>query len=301
MVLALPTANRTVTTEKLCIMQITGREQMEPRFRIRADGSLNLSDTTDATKLRQAREEKPWIRPMSPEAVVDRAKKEALIQHHGDPANRKHLLGFFEIEFGVDDGQTFKKWPLQKSLDSTVKKLLSPIKAKPCTLASDTFFQAYLLDGLARWNEDRAVAATTEGQQPRSYNHLLRHALNTLAEEVLGKKIIPYAEPRKYTDHKVVSMELPFPSTHTKPKRQIHFRKLKNINADALALDLQFLSSGSTDFLSVADSVDFYNQSLSSLLDLHAPLTSRVVSGEDFTCDNVVDGEGKRTTSKSAH
>ncbi|CAK6977855.1 Hypothetical predicted protein [Scomber scombrus] len=28
MVLALPTANRTVTTEKLCIMQITGREQL---------------------------------------------------------------------------------------------------------------------------------------------------------------------------------------------------------------------------------------------------------------------------------
>ncbi|XP_047193774.1 uncharacterized protein LOC118286550 [Scophthalmus maximus] len=60
-----------------------------------------------------------------------------------------------------------------------------------------------------------------------------------------------------------------------KPKRQIHFRKLKNINAKALALDLQRLSSGSTDFLSVADSVDFYNQFLSSLLDLHAPLTYR--------------------------
>jgi len=67
------------------------------------------------------------------------------------------------------------------------------------TLASDTFFQAYLLDGLARWNEDRAVAATTDEQQPHSYNHLLRHAVNTLAEEVMGKKIIPYVGPRKYT------------------------------------------------------------------------------------------------------
>ncbi|CAL8310466.1 unnamed protein product [Boreogadus saida] len=69
-------------------------------------------------------------------------------------------------------------------------------------------------------------------------------------------------------------MELPFPSSHTKPKRQIHFRNVKNINMDALALDLQHLSSGSTDSLSVADSVNLYNQSLSSLLDLHAPLTS---------------------------
>ena len=80
------------------------------------------------------------------------------------------------------------------------------------------------------------------------------------------------------SDHKVVSMELPFPSPYTKPKRQIQFRNLKKINADALALDLQFLSSGSTDFLSATDSVDSYNQSLSRLLDLHAPLTSRTVS-----------------------
>ncbi len=67
------------------------------------------------------------------------------------------------------------------------------------TLASGTFFQAHLLDGLARWNENRAVAATTDEQQPHSYNHLLRHAVNTLAEEVLGKKVIPYVGPRKYT------------------------------------------------------------------------------------------------------
>ncbi|CAL8237825.1 unnamed protein product, partial [Merluccius merluccius] len=66
------------------------------------------------------------------------------------------------------------------------------------TLASDTFFQAYLLDGLARWNEDRSVAATTDEQQ-HSYNHLLRHAVNSLAEDVLGEKIIPYVGPRKYT------------------------------------------------------------------------------------------------------
>ena len=76
-------------------------------------------------------------------------------------------------------------------------------------------------------------------------------------------------------------MELPFPSPHTKPKRQIHFRNLKNINTDALTLDLQHLSSGSADFFSVTDSVDSYNQSLSSLLDTHAPLKTRTVS---FSC-----------------
>ncbi|RVE59135.1 hypothetical protein OJAV_G00200930 [Oryzias javanicus] len=64
------------------------------------------------------------------------------------------------------------------------------------TLASDVFFQAYLLDGLARWKEERAVAATTDEQQPCSYNHLLRRAANSLSEEVLGKETVPYTDPR---------------------------------------------------------------------------------------------------------
>ncbi len=48
------------------------------------------------------------------------------------------------------------------------------------SLAIDTFFQVYILDGLARWNEDRAVAATTNEQQPHSYNHLLHHTVQLL-------------------------------------------------------------------------------------------------------------------------
>ena len=74
-------------------------------------------------------------------------------------------------------------------------------------------------------------------------------------------------------------MELAFSSPHTKPKRQIHFRNISTkYRHGSLALDLQLLSSGSDDCLSVTDSVDFYNQSMSSLLDLHAPLTTRSVS-----------------------
>ncbi len=34
--------------------------------------------------------------------------KKSLSQHHGDLANRKHLLGFFEIQFGVFRKQTFR-------------------------------------------------------------------------------------------------------------------------------------------------------------------------------------------------
>ena len=37
--------------------------------------------------------------PLSAEGALDKARN-TLILHHGDPANRKHLLGFFEIQFG---------------------------------------------------------------------------------------------------------------------------------------------------------------------------------------------------------
>ncbi len=44
---------------------------------------------------------------MSPEGVLDKAKK-SLSQHHGDLANKKHLLDFFEIQFDVFRRQTFR-------------------------------------------------------------------------------------------------------------------------------------------------------------------------------------------------
>ena len=60
------------------------------------------------------------------------------------------------------------------------------------TSASDIHFQAYLLDGLIRWNSDRASAAVSSTELgPESYNGLLIHAVNELSEDVLGKKVKP--------------------------------------------------------------------------------------------------------------
>ncbi|XP_016147367.1 uncharacterized protein [Sinocyclocheilus grahami] len=87
---------------------------MEPRFRRRADGSLNLTDTVEATKVKEGNKAKSYTRPLSPEKVLDKAKK-SLSQHHGDLSNRKHLLGFFEIQFGVFRGQTFR-WVAENAL-----------------------------------------------------------------------------------------------------------------------------------------------------------------------------------------
>lgn len=40
------------------------------------------------------------MHPMSPDDALGKARI-SIMQNHGDPGNRKHLLGFFEIQFGV--------------------------------------------------------------------------------------------------------------------------------------------------------------------------------------------------------
>ena len=73
------------------------------------------------------------------------------------------------------------------------------------------------------------------------------------------------------------------------PKRKIHFRNLKNINPDALTLDLKQLSASTADSHSVTEAVDTYNHSLRSLMDPHAPLKSCTVSFSHsapwYTCE----------------
>ncbi|KAI4792444.1 hypothetical protein KUCAC02_032624 [Chaenocephalus aceratus] len=87
--------------------------KMEPRFRKR-DGIVSLSDTLEATKVKKSNKDRPWIRPLSLEEVMDKART-AITQHRGDPSNRRHLLGFFEIQFGLFRGQTFR-WVVENSL-----------------------------------------------------------------------------------------------------------------------------------------------------------------------------------------
>ena len=74
----------------------------------------------------------------------------------------------------------------------------------PATTASDAHMQAYLLEGLVRWNEDRATAASSDlkdaGPQPHSYSGLLKTACNRLYNDVFGEKLVEaYTPPMKYT------------------------------------------------------------------------------------------------------
>ncbi|XP_076836799.1 uncharacterized protein LOC143482336 [Brachyhypopomus gauderio] len=59
-----------------------------------------------------------------------------------------------------------------------------------CTSAGVLHFQAYLLEGLVRWNEDRAAAAV-EGSDPARvcYSGQLQHYANQLSQQLLGHQL----------------------------------------------------------------------------------------------------------------
>ncbi|XP_078811127.1 uncharacterized protein LOC144995355 [Oryzias latipes] len=76
----------------------------------------------------------------------------------------------------------------------------------PGTSASPKYFQAFLIDGLVRWNEDRAAAAAPpaaaeEHLSPlHCYSGHLKHALNQKSQRVLGLQMVKdFTKPAAYT------------------------------------------------------------------------------------------------------
>ena len=60
------------------------------------------------------------------------------------------------------------------------------------TSASDVNFQAYLLEGLARWNTNREAATIVDGtSQLQCYSSAMLNTVNNLSQKVLGKKQAP--------------------------------------------------------------------------------------------------------------
>ena len=71
--------------------------------------------------------------------------------------------------------------------------------------ASATNFQAYLLEGLTRWNADRH-AATETNSQIRCYDSRLNNTVNRLSTPVLSKQLVPgFGVPGKYTGNLVLA------------------------------------------------------------------------------------------------
>jgi hypothetical protein len=67
------------------------------------------------------------------------------------------------------------------------------------TTASESHFQAFLLEGLRRWNEDRTRQASSSTGSA-SYSGILRHAVNDLSQAVLKERFVPeFKAPRLHT------------------------------------------------------------------------------------------------------
>lgn len=66
-------------------------------------------------------------------------------------------------------------------------------------------FQAYLLEGIVRWNEDRAFAALqTSTPRTHSYNSELRHEINRVNKIVYGSTFDEtYQDPGRFTGEKI--------------------------------------------------------------------------------------------------
>ncbi|XP_056614654.1 uncharacterized protein LOC130429852 [Triplophysa dalaica] len=71
----------------------------------------------------------------------------------------------------------------------------------PGTSANLENFQAFLLEGLERWNEDRAAAAVSDAPQSlRCYSASFQHCLNELSQRLLGCSLVKdYSKPGEYT------------------------------------------------------------------------------------------------------
>ncbi|XP_047220707.1 uncharacterized protein LOC124867991 [Girardinichthys multiradiatus] len=86
----------------------------------------------------------------------------------------------------------------------------------PGTSASARYFQAFLVDGVVRWNEDRA-AAPADAAETRtslhSYSGHLKHALNQKSQRVLGHQMVEdFTKPAAYTGE-LIGLEYLFQQT----------------------------------------------------------------------------------------
>lgn len=84
---------------------------------------------------------------------------------------------------------------------SEVSYTLLPLLVFQGNSANLLNYQIYLLEGLSRWNQDRAAAAvTSEPSTLRTYTGELVHCVNRNYEKVFGRKLVPgFSPPAEYT------------------------------------------------------------------------------------------------------
>uniref|UniRef100_A0A3B3IPM6 Reverse transcriptase domain-containing protein n=1 Tax=Oryzias latipes TaxID=8090 RepID=A0A3B3IPM6_ORYLA len=106
------------------------------------------------------------------------------------------------------------------------------------------------------------------------------HIKGHILDLVCCSGVLPNAckvDPLPLSDHSLVTFNVNIASTGSTPTRSITYRKLNNINLDHFSSHITNLHD--TDTLHTPDGfVSHYNNNLRNILDIHAPLKTRMVS-----------------------
>lgn len=73
-----------------------------------------MCDSLVALRVKEENKKKPWSRALSPERVLETARR-AVVHQGEDPSKKSHVLGQHTMQFGVFKGQTFK-WVAENAL-----------------------------------------------------------------------------------------------------------------------------------------------------------------------------------------
>ena len=78
----------------------------------------------------------------------------------------------------------------------------------PRSSAGAVNFQAYLLDGITRWNLARSAAAVQHDttQTLRTFNSWLQNQVNQLSQSILGEVVLSHYQPRSHLNDPKVRM-----------------------------------------------------------------------------------------------
>lgn len=121
---------------------------MEPKFRRKPEGSLNMCDSLVALRVKEENKKKPWSRALSPDKVLETARR-AVVHQGEDPSRKSYILGQHTMQFGVFRGQTFK-WVAENALGyagylvASMRRETSEVKDSKNNYANKAAFAEYI-------------------------------------------------------------------------------------------------------------------------------------------------------------
>ncbi|KAM9341602.1 uncharacterized protein ABDE67_015265 [Symphorus nematophorus] len=183
-------AHITLTGRELaryCRRRTRGAEETERLIREVLDSSWEATDTVGVPLIDRDRMENIWSMQRRHLACVQDPEGVDLYTRTGGVTRAGVRLPVFRCARG------------STSLESFHLHLCHFI---PGTSANALHFQVYLLQGLVRWNENRARAAVKDADRTtlRCYSAQLQHGSEQLTQELLGVTLVEtYTRPAEYT------------------------------------------------------------------------------------------------------